>query len=130
MKRSDDHLSRTEKKDFPNLLLENEVKIDPKDFLEENEVVDDMALEVQCATVTDDNYIMVAGILRLVVNGNYKTVYQLVKYDEHMHFLQTYRICSFDEFIYCSDSKRLHITAVQQTDIVVICDVKNYCWQM
>ncbi|CAG2227672.1 unnamed protein product [Mytilus edulis] len=130
MKRSDDHLSRTEKKDFPNLLLENEVKIEPKDFLEENEVVDDMDLEVHCATVTDDNYIMVAGILRLVVNGNYKTVYQLVKYDEHMNFLQTYRICSFDEFIYCSDSKRLHITAVQQTDIVVICYVKNGCWQM
>ncbi|XP_076108673.1 uncharacterized protein LOC143076715 isoform X2 [Mytilus galloprovincialis] len=116
---SEESLSRTGKKDFPDLLLEKEVQIDPKDFLEENEVVDDMDLEVHCATVTDDNYILVAGRLRLVVNENYKTVLQVVKYDEHMNYLQSCRLESIDRY-----SHRyfgiLDITSIHKSDMVVV----------
>ncbi|XP_063448413.1 uncharacterized protein LOC134727945 [Mytilus trossulus] len=114
---SDESLSRTEKKDFPDLLLEKEEEIDPKDFLEENEVVDDIDLEVHCATVTDDNFIMVAGMLRLVVNENYKTVLQVVKYDEHMKYLQSCRLESIDRYSYFGI---LDITSIHKSDMVVV----------
>ncbi|CAG2227673.1 unnamed protein product [Mytilus edulis] len=112
-------LSRTEKKDFPNLMLEKEVQIDPKDFLEENEKVDDMALEVHCATVTDDNYILVAGKLRLVFNGNYKTVLQVVKYDEHMNYLQSFHFYSVNKST--NYMCRINgITSIQKSDRIAI----------
>ncbi|XP_076108678.1 uncharacterized protein LOC143076716 isoform X1 [Mytilus galloprovincialis] len=116
---NDESLSRTESKDFPNLTLEKEKWIDPKDFLAENERVDDMDLNVQCATVTDDNYILVAGILGLVINGKYKTVLQLVKYDEHMKYLQQYRFFSLDRIMY-DDAKIYGISSIQNSDRVVI----------
>ncbi|CAC5410372.1 unnamed protein product [Mytilus coruscus] len=81
--------------DYPNLLLEKELCIDPKDFLQENERADDIyTLNVMCVTIADDNHILVAGVIQVHKQVEpADDIHVLNKYDEDMNYMQS---CHFN----------------------------------
>ncbi|CAG2227671.1 unnamed protein product [Mytilus edulis] len=116
--------------DYPNLILEKELCIDPKDFLQENERAEDITLNVMCVTIADDNEILVAGVIKpvhAVVNedeepGHNIHVQVLNKYDEDMNYMQS---CCFNSSKPGYDSSVYALTCVPKLDRIVLLSVNH-----